>query len=107
VSARRPPPAVLVVIRCGWPRCNYRLGTVQPIRNRIEGDPQAFVVTYSKKTRRRIESMIPADFSGNIPIALCGHHPPDIQVMGYPAASLKNLLALARRTGRPQELQLR
>jgi hypothetical protein len=107
MSARREPPGVLVVIRCAWPRCNYRLGSVYPIRQRIDGDPQAFVVTFAKKGRGHIESMIPADFSGTVPIALCTRHPHEIDMLAYPADGFRNVLARARMTGRTQELLIK
>ena len=107
MSARREPPAVPIAIRCGWPRCRRLLGRVHPIRPRLDGDPQALVVTRPKKSNRYIESMIPADFSGNITIALCAHHPLEAEMVSYPAIAFKNLLLLARRTGRMQEFVVR
>jgi hypothetical protein len=74
VSARREPPGVLVVIRCGWGNCRYKLGEVWPIKPRIEGDPAGMAVTAVKSgSRRHIESIVPADFSGHLVLGLCPH----------------------------------
>jgi hypothetical protein len=73
MSVRREPSGVLVTIRCGWGSCRYRLGEVYPIRPRIEGDPAGMLVTLVKDERRRIESLVPTDFSGTVQIASCPH----------------------------------
>jgi hypothetical protein len=124
MSARRPPPTKLVVIRCGWGSCRYRLGDVYPIRPRLEGDPMGMVVTVIKNEVRRIESLVAADYSGNVTIATCPHDhnaerrrimmPSDVTVVGswnptrpLACAELKSPIERARITGRTQVLRVK
>jgi hypothetical protein len=128
VSARRPAPSVLVVIRCGWGSCRQRLALVYPIRPRIEGDPAGMVVTVIKGgSREHIEAIVPADYSGNVEIATCPHDhnakqrrmqikepgPSGDEVWSWSPTTalacveLKTPIERARITGRIQELRVK
>jgi hypothetical protein len=124
MSARRPPPSELVVIRCGWGSCRYRLGLVYPIRPRLEGDPVGMVVTVIKNGGERIEGLVAADYSGNVEIATCPHdHNAEYRRIVMPSdgavesswspvralacVELKSPIERARITGRTQVLRVK
>ncbi|MDP9799009.1 hypothetical protein J2S43_007521 [Catenuloplanes nepalensis] len=68
-------PGLLVVVRCGAKGCGRALAKVERIGPILSGDPIALLISSSAiGGGYRTEAAVPADYSGELKIAVCPRH---------------------------------